>query len=153
MANIAQMINVLQAMIMTDKEKMVLTPTYYIFKMYVPFQDATFVPVAFDAGTYTHGTISLPRVDAIAAKDTAGKLWLAITNLDANEPAEIEASLSGITAKSAVGEILTAPKVDSVNTFDAPNTVVPKPVSAKVQGGKLALKLEPKSVTVVSVEQ
>jgi alpha-N-arabinofuranosidase len=153
MANIAQMINVLQAMIMTDKEKMVLTPTYYIFKMYVPFQDATFVPVAFDAGTYTHGTISLPRVDAIAAKDTAGKLWLAITNLDANEPAEIEASLSGITAKSAVGEILTAPKVDSVNTFDTPNTVVPKPVSAKVQGGKLALKLEPKSVTVVSVEQ
>ena len=51
MANIAQMINVLQAMILTDKEKMVLTPTYYVFKMYVPFQDATFVPVTFDAGT------------------------------------------------------------------------------------------------------
>jgi alpha-N-arabinofuranosidase len=153
MANIAQMINVLQAMIMTDKEKMVLTPTYYIFKMYVPFQDAAFVPVAFDAGTYTHGSISLPRVDAIAGKDTAGRLWLAITNLDPNQPAEIEAILSGITAKSAVGEILTAPKVDSVNTFDAPKTVVPKPISAKVQGGKLALKLEPKSVTVISIEQ
>ena len=54
-ANIAQMINVLQAMIITDKEKMVLTPTYYVFKMYVPFQDATFVPVTFDAGRYTHG--------------------------------------------------------------------------------------------------
>ena len=75
MANIAQMINVLQAMILTDKEKMVLTPTYYVFKMYVPFQDATFVPVAFDAGTYTHGDISLPRVDAIAAKDTS---WQAV---------------------------------------------------------------------------
>ena len=152
-ANIAQMINVLQAMIMTDKEKMVLTPTYYVFKMYVPFQDATFVPVSFDAGTYTHGDIKLPRVDAIAAKDKAGKLWLAITNLDPNQPVEIEASLTGITAKSAAGEILTAPKVDSVNTFDAPNTVVPKPVSAKAQNGKLALKLEPKSVTVMSVEQ
>ena len=152
-ANIAQMINVLQAMIMTDKEKMVLTPTYYVFKMYVPFQDATFVPVTFDAGTYTHGDVKLPRVDAIAAKDKAGKLWLAITNLDPNEPAEIEASLAGISAKSAVGETLTAPKVDSVNTFDAPNTVVPKPVSAKAQNGKLVLKLEPKSVTVVSVEQ
>jgi alpha-N-arabinofuranosidase len=151
-ANIAQMVNVLQAMIMTDKEKMVLTPTYYVFKMYVPFQDATFVPVAFDAGTYTHGNISLPRVDAIAAKDTAGKLWLAITNLDPNQPTEIETSLAGITAKSAVGETLTAPEVDSVNTFEAPHTVVPKPVSAKVQGGKLALKLEPKSVTVISVE-
>jgi len=153
MANIAQMINVLQAMILTDKEKMVRTPTYYVFKMYVPFQDATLVPVSFDAGTYTHADIKLPRVDAIAAKDKAGKLWLAITNLDPNQPVEIEASLTGITAKSAVGETLTAPKVDSVNTFDAPNTVVPKPASMKIQGGKLALKLEPKSVTVVSVEQ
>jgi len=152
-ANIAQMVNVLQAMILTDKEKMVLTPTYYVFRMYVPFQDSTFVPVAFDAGTYTHGDISLPRVDAIAAKDTGGKLWLAITNLDPNQPVEIEASLAGVTAKSAAGETLTAPKVDSVNSFESPNTVVPKPVSAKVQGGKLALKLEPKSVTVVSVEQ
>jgi len=152
-ANIAQMINVLQAMIITDNEKMVLTPTYYVFKMYVPFQDATFVPVAFDAGTYTHGNVTLPRVDAIAAKDANGKLWLEITNLDPNQPVEIEANLAGITAKSAAGETLTAPTVDSVNTFDTPNTVLPKPVSANVQGGKLSLKVEPKSVTVVSVEQ
>ena len=69
MANIAQMVNVLQAMILTDKEKMVLTPTYHVFRMYVPFQDATFVPVTFDAGTYTSGTVTLPRIDAIAAKD------------------------------------------------------------------------------------
>jgi alpha-N-arabinofuranosidase len=152
-ANIAQMINVLQAMIITDKEKMVLTPTYYVFKMYVPFQDATFVPVTLDGGQYTHGDVTLPRVDAIAAKDVNGKLWLEITNLDPDQPVEIEATLSGVTAKSAAGETLTAPKVDSVNTFDQPNTVVPKPVSAKVQAGKLTLKLEPKSVTVVSVEQ
>ncbi|HEX3232086.1 MAG TPA: alpha-L-arabinofuranosidase C-terminal domain-containing protein [Pyrinomonadaceae bacterium] len=152
-ANIAQMINVLQSMIMTDKEKMVLTPTYHIFKMYVPFQDATFVPVTFNAGTYTQGDIVLPRVDAIAAKDRSGKLWLELTNLDPNQPVEIALSLSGITAKSAVGETVTAPKVDSVNTFDAPNTVRPKPISAQVQGGKLKLRLEPKSVTVIAVEQ
>jgi alpha-L-arabinofuranosidase len=95
----------------------------------------------------------LPRVDAIAAKDSAGKLWLAITNLDPNQPVEINASVAGITAKSAAGETLTAPKVDIVNTFDAPNTVVPKPVSAQAQNGKLILNLPPKSVTVVSVEQ
>ncbi|HEV8483908.1 MAG TPA: alpha-L-arabinofuranosidase C-terminal domain-containing protein [Blastocatellia bacterium] len=153
MANIAQMINVLQAMIMTGKEKMVLTPTYYVFKMYVPFQDATFVPVTFNAGAYTRGDITLPRIDAIAAKDKAGKLWLEITNIDPNEPAEIDVSLAGITAKSAAGETLSAPKVDTVNSFEAPNTVVPKPISVKVQGGKLSLKLEPKSVTVISVEQ
>jgi alpha-L-arabinofuranosidase len=153
MANIAQMINVLQAMIMTDKEKMVLTPTYHVFKMYVPFQDATSVPVTFDAGTYKNGDITLPRVDAIAAKDTKGKLWLAITNLDPNQAVEIDASVSGINAKSASGETLTAPQVDSVNTFDAPNTVAPKAISAKAEGGKLVLTLPPKSVTVVSVDQ
>jgi alpha-L-arabinofuranosidase len=153
MANIAQMINVLQAMILTDKEKMVLTPTYYIYKMYVPFQDATFVPVTFDAGTYTHDGITLPRVDAIAAKDKAGKLWLAITNVDPTQSAELDVSLAGMNAKSAAGETLTAPKVDSVNTFDAPNTVVPKPISAKAQDGKLTLELAPKSVTVIAVGQ
>jgi len=153
MANIAQMINVLQAMILTDKEKMILTPTYYVYKIYVPFQDATFVPVSFDAGTYTHDSISLPRIDAIAAKDKAGKLWLAITNVDPNQQAEIEIRLAGTNAKSAAGETLTAPKVDSVNTFDVPNTVVPKPISAKARDGKLTLELEPKSVTVIALEQ
>src|SRR2546430_8631071 len=51
MANIAQMVNVLQAMILTDEAKMVLTPTYHVFRMYVPFQDATFLAVKIDAGT------------------------------------------------------------------------------------------------------
>jgi alpha-N-arabinofuranosidase len=150
MANIAQMINVLQAMIMTDKEKMVLTPTYHVYKMYLPFQDATFVPVNFNAGVYTQGQISLPRVDAIAARDTTGKLWLEITNVDPNQAVDIE--VMGITGKKASGQTLTAPKVDSVNSFQSPNTVVPKPVSAKLESGMLTLRLEPKSVTVISVE-
>jgi alpha-N-arabinofuranosidase len=152
-ANIAQMINVLQAMILTDHEKMSLTPTYYVYKMYVPFQDSTFVPVTFDAGSYKHGDFTLPRVDAMAAKSKDGKLWVEITNVDPHQAAEVELNVIGIHAKSASGETLTAPKVDSVNTFEAPNTVVPKPISARAQGGKLILQLEPKSVTVVSVEQ
>jgi len=152
MANIAQMINVLQAMILTDKEKMVLTPTYYLFKMYVPFQDATFIPVAFDAGTYMQGSISLPRVDALAGRDASGKLWLEITNLDPEKPVAIDAEITGIIVKSAKGETLTASAVDSVNTFAAPNSVVPRPVSANVKGGRLALTVEPKSVTVLSLE-
>jgi alpha-N-arabinofuranosidase len=150
-ANIAQMINVLQAMIMTDKEKMVLTPTYHVFKMYVPFQDATFIPVTFNAGTYKNGDITLPRVDAIAAKDTSGKLWLELTNVNPNNAVEIEVSVTGINANSATGETLTASKVDSVNTFDAPNAVKPKSMSAKAQNGKLTIKLDPKSVTVLSI--
>ena len=152
MANIAQMINVLQAMILTDKEKMVVTPTYYVYRMYVPFQDATFVPVDFDPGSFHRDGITLPRVDVLAARDASGKLWLEITNLDPEKPVDIDADITGMMIKSAKGETLTAPAVDSVNTFTAPNTVVPKPISASVKGGRLTLTVEPKSVTVLSLE-
>ncbi|HUX27513.1 MAG TPA: alpha-L-arabinofuranosidase C-terminal domain-containing protein [Terracidiphilus sp.] len=152
MANIAQMINVLQAMILTDKEKMVLTPTYYIYKMYVPFQDSTFVPIDFDPGTVHRNGITLPRVDAIAARDASGKLWLEITNLDPEKPLSIDADVTGLTVKVASGETLTAPAVDSINTFAAPASVVPKPVTATVQDGRLTLTVEPKSVTVLALE-
>ena len=151
-ANIAQMVNVLQAMVLTDGEKMVLTPTYHVFRMYVPFQDATFVPVSLSGGFYTHRDVALPRLDAIAAKDATGKLHVAITNVDPNAAADVELSVAGIRAKAAAGETLTAPKVDSVNSFDAPGTVVPRPVSATARDGKIALRLEPKSVTVIAVD-
>jgi alpha-N-arabinofuranosidase len=153
MANIAQMINVLQAMILTDKEKLVLTPTYYVFKMYVPFHDATMIPVAFDAGVYTRGSVTLPRIDAIAAMSADGKLLLEITNLDPEIPVKIDADLAGVTAKSAKAQTLTAPAVDSINTFESPSTVVPKAAAVQVQNGKLSLTVEPRSVTVVSIEQ
>jgi len=151
MANIAQMINVLQAMILTDKEKLVLTPTYYAFKMYVPFQDATFVPVSFDSGAFTQGGISLPRIDAIAAKAADGKLLLEITNLDAENPVTIDADTAGMTAKSASAETLTGAAVDSINTFASPNIVVPKSTAVKIQDGKLSLTVAPRSVTIVSI--
>jgi alpha-N-arabinofuranosidase len=150
-ANIAQMINVLQAMIMTDKEKMILTPTYHVFRMYVPFQDAIVVPVAFDADRYTHRDITLPRVDAIAAKDGAGTLWMALTNIDPMRPVDIAARVSGAAVRTATGEVLTAAAVDSVNTFEAPRTVIPQPISARVQGDQIVVTLPPKSVAVLSV--
>ena len=153
MANIGQTINVLQCLIKTDQEKMLLTPTYYVYKMYVPFQNATSVPISFDRGAYTREGITLPRMDAIAARDINGKLWLAVTNVDPNQPLEVDASLAGVTAMSLKGETLTAPKVDSTNTFDNPNVVVPEPISAIAQNGKLVLTVPPMSVTVVAVEQ
>jgi alpha-N-arabinofuranosidase len=152
MANIAQMINVLQAMILTDKDRMVLTPTYHVFHLYVPFQDATFIPLTFDAGTYTTNGITLPRVDAVAARDKAGKLWIAVTNIDAKSPATFSVSLAGVKATKASGQTLSAPKVDSVNTFDAPNTVAPQALSARVAGSDLTLTVAPASVTVLGLE-
>jgi alpha-N-arabinofuranosidase len=152
MANIAQMVNVLQSMILTDGPKMVLTPTYWVYKLYTPFQDATFLPVTYDAGVYEHGGVKLPRIDAVAAKDTSGRVWLAVTNIDPDKPAEIEVGVAGVTPRSAAGEVLTADRVDSVNTFDAPDAVRPRPITGRVRDGRVALELPPKSVAVVLLD-
>jgi alpha-L-arabinofuranosidase len=148
MTNIAQMVNVLQAMIQTDGPKMVLTPTYHVYKMYVPFQDATLLPISFNAGIYKFDKITLPKVDAIAARGKDGKVWLSLINLD---PKNI-ATIGGIAASAAVGEVLTAASFNTVNSFDAPNAVAPKPYSAKAEGGKVVLTLPPHSVTVVQLQ-
>lgn len=151
MTAIAQMVNVLQAMILTDGPRMVLTPTYHLFKMYVPFQNATRLPIDFDAGTYSFGDVRVPRIDAIAARGTDGKLWIALTNVDPSKPAEIDAQIAGIRVGAASGTVLTADRVDAINSFDKPDTVVPRPISARVNGGRLQVTLPPKSVTVLSV--
>jgi alpha-N-arabinofuranosidase len=151
-ANIAQMINVLQAMIFTRKAEMVLTPSYHLFHLYVPFHDATVVPIEFAAGSYKFGDIELPRVDVIAARDAGGKLWVALTNLDPQRAANFELDVQGLKVSRAKGETLAAPKIDSVNTFEAPNTVAPRPFAATAARGKLPMKLPPASVTVVGLE-
>jgi alpha-N-arabinofuranosidase len=150
MANIAQMVNVLQAMLLTNQEKLVKTPTYHVFRMYVPFQDATSVPIQLDPQAYVHGAVELPRVDAIAARDKDGKVWIAIANVDPRRAVRIRIASGGQKSETLRGETLAAPKIDSVNTFEAPNTVAPKPVTAKLIGGAMTLELAPASVTVVS---
>jgi len=151
-ANIAQMINVLQAMILTDGPRMLLTPTYHVFRMYVPFHDATLVPVSFEAGTVRSGSLSLPRIDAIAARGRDGRLWLAVTNVDPNRAARIDVAIAGVHARGASGSVLTAPRVDSINTFEAPDTVAPRPLSVRSEDGSLHLTLPSKSVTVLAVD-
>ena len=152
MTNIAQMVNVLQAMIQTKDAKMVLTPTYHVYKLYVPFQDAMSLPVTFNAGEYKFGAITLPRVDAIAARAKDGKVWLSLTNLDPNNSADVSANVAGISAARAVGEVLTAEAVDTINTFERPNAVTPSPVSVSAADGKITLRLPPHSITVVQLE-
>jgi alpha-N-arabinofuranosidase len=151
-ANIAQMVNVLQAMILTDKNRMLLTPTYHVFRLYLPFQDATLLPITVSAGEYRHGDIRLPRVDAIAARDARGKTWLAVTNLDPNRASEVVIDVTGAKFTRALGETLTAPRVDSVNTFDAPRTIAPRPFVAQASGKQLKLSVAPASLTVVALE-
>jgi alpha-N-arabinofuranosidase len=149
MANIAQMVNVLQAMIMTDRERMVLTPTYYVFRMYTPFQDAALIPVQFDAGS--QGAGGLARVDAIAARDARGNTWLAVVNLDPERPVRIHASFTGTPMQAAHGQVLTASQVDSINTFESPHMVQPVPIDGVAAGGGLSLNLPAKSVSVMQI--
>jgi alpha-L-arabinofuranosidase len=139
-------------MILTDGARMVLTPTYHVHKMYVPFQDATVIPVEFDAGAYTFEGITLPRVDAIAAKAKDGKIWLAVTNVDPNQAAQIRVRLDGIKPSSALGEVLTAQKVDAVNTVDQPEAVKPVPITGRVEQQMVILRLPAKSVSVVHIQ-
>ncbi len=152
MANIAQMLNVLQAMIMTDGGRMVLTPTYHVFHMYVPFQDASALPMSFDSGRYSYKTLTLPRLDAIAAKQANGHIALSLVNLDPAQPLTIHAHLKGLQVHSAQAQQLTAPSVDAINTFEDPNAVTVRSVACQTEGGVLTLTLPAKSVSVVDLQ-
>ncbi|HKE93951.1 MAG TPA: alpha-L-arabinofuranosidase C-terminal domain-containing protein, partial [Povalibacter sp.] len=153
MANIAQMVNVLQAMILTDKERMLLTPTYHVFEMYIPFQDATSLPAEFSAPEYKIGDITLPAVDVSAARGTDGRIHLALVNLDPNKPATLTAKIAGVKVRSASGRVLTAAAMDTHNTFDKPTAVQPAAFKGTRKGDDLVFELPAKSVAVVTLEQ
>ncbi len=153
MANIAQIVNVLQAMILTDKEKMILTPTYHAFEMYKPFQDATALPVKLVTPDYVFGQQKIPAVSATAARATNGKVYVALVNVLPNESATVSANLVGLAAKGATGRILTAPAIDSHNTFATPHAVEPAAFTgATVAEGKLTVTLPAKSVVVLELQ-
>ncbi len=95
MANIAQMINVLQAMILTDKEKMLLTPTYHVFEMYQPFQDSTLLPSELASPDYKLGEVSIPMVSVSSARTADGSLVLALVNADPNQAASVKTKIAG----------------------------------------------------------
>jgi alpha-N-arabinofuranosidase len=115
MANIAQTVNVLQAMILTEKEKMILTPTYHVFEMYQVHQNGTLLPVEVTAPEYRLGQASIPSLHASASRDKAGRLHVSIVNLDPNRSAEVSMRISGATAGNVTGRVLTAPAMNSTN--------------------------------------
>jgi alpha-N-arabinofuranosidase len=144
-ANIAQMINVLQAMILTDKEKMVLTPTYHVFDMYQVFMGAVPYPASVSGPNYKEG---VPMVDVSAARGKDGKIYLAIVNTDPGHAVQVVTNLTG----TAHGRILTAIAMDAHNTFDKPNMVHPLPFASSTQDGKMSFDMPAKGVAVVAVD-
>ncbi len=151
MTNIAQVINVLQAMILTDKEKMLVTPTYHVFHMYKPFRGATQLPVELAAPQYKLGEISAPTITASAARSADGKLHIALVNLDPREAVTGVIDVAGGSAGKFLGTILTANAMDAHNTFDKPNAVKPAAFNgARVENGTLRVAVPAKSIIVLS---
>jgi alpha-N-arabinofuranosidase len=108
--------------------------------------------VKFDAGEYRHGAVTLPRIDAVAVKATDGKLYLSLVNLDPAAGATVKVTLPQGRFGKAAGQVLTASNVNSVNTFEAPNTVTPRPIAGKVAGGVMTIDLPAKSVAMIGLE-
>jgi alpha-L-arabinofuranosidase len=146
MANIAQLVNVLQALILTEGAKMVLTPTYHVFDMYQVHQDATSLPLDLESDAYARGDERIPAVSASASRDAEGRVHLSLVNLDPTVAVAVKGSIEGQELTSVTGRVLTADALDAHNTFDAPSRVRPADLTgATLRDSTLAARLPPRS--------
>lgn len=154
MANIAQTVNVLQAMVLTEGPRMLLTPTYHAFEMYKVHHNATHIPTTLDTPTLAaNDKDSIPHLSATASRSDSGTLQLGICNFHPDAPAELTIHLGTTTAPASISaRILTSPALDTHNTFDKPDTLRPTTydgfTSAK---GTLTVKLPPHSIVTLEL--
>ncbi|TRX22266.1 alpha-N-arabinofuranosidase [Flavobacterium franklandianum] len=150
MANLAQCVNVLQAVILTDKTKMLLTPTYYIMQMYSVHQDAKLLPLTINSPSYTFNGESLPALSASASKDKNGLVHISLVNVDSKKPNTIEIDLNELGIKSVSGVIVTSSKLQDHNTFDNPTKIQPAVFKGfQIKKGKLEVVIPPFSVVTL----
>lgn len=154
MTNIAQIANVLQSMILTKKDKMVLTPTYHVFEMYNVHQDATFLPLDLQCERkIVRGDRIVPMVSATASRNKEGVVHISLSNVDLTESQDITLSLGDMSIKSVTGRILTSESIDDYNSFEHSDVVVPKDFKgAKIQKNGLQVNLPAKSIVVLEVK-
>jgi alpha-N-arabinofuranosidase len=153
MANLAQTVNVLQAVILTNEEKMLLTPTYHVMEMYKVHQDATLVPMTISTNDYTFENEKLPAISASASRDSNGVIHISLVNIDARQSQEISVDLEGKRLSSVTGRVLTSANISDHNTFDRPDAVQPKEFrDAQLTQNKLNVKLPPFSVVVLELK-
>jgi alpha-N-arabinofuranosidase len=151
-ANIAQTVNVLQAMILTRGEEMILTPTYHVFDLYTVHHDALLLPVALEAGTYTLGEESIPALSASASRDAEGRIHATLVNLDPNASRTVSIRLAGAGVSQVGGRILTAEAMNAHNTFEHPDRVRPAPFhGARLEAGRIMVELPAKAVVVLEL--
>ncbi len=154
MANIAQTVNVLQAMILTSKEKMLRTPTYWVFEMFKVHQGGTFLPVELQSPDYVFGQEKIPMVSASATRAADGSaVHLSLANASPAQAVTLSVKLAGVSPRSVAGRVLTAPEMSTHNTFEAPDAVRPAAFSgAAVRGDTLEVNLPAKSVVVLALK-
>jgi alpha-N-arabinofuranosidase len=151
-ANIAQMVNVLQAMILTDHEKVVLTPTYHVFEMLSVHQGATSIPIELKTPNLPATKEEIPSVSASASRDRAGHIHLSLVNTNPDSPVTVACTMAGTAHGSVSGRVLTAPSMTSHNTFADPHAVEPRAFTgATVTGGSLSVVLPAMSVVVLEL--
>ena len=153
MANIAQTINVLQSMLLTQGDKLVKTPTFYVFKMYKVHQDAILLPINVECEDYSFDGMTLPGVSASASKDSAGKIHISLCNLDPNNQKEVSVELRGTEKLAKVkGEIITAPAMNDYNDFGKSEKVNIQAFSGyKLDKSVLKVSLPSKSVVTLEI--
>jgi alpha-L-arabinofuranosidase len=153
MANIAQTVNVLQAMILTKDKQIALTPTYYAFKMYKVHHDATFLPLSLTCENYTYNNNSIPAISASASINADGLIHITMTNLNPEKQLKITCELRGI-GQTAIkrGEIISSAKINSYNDFGKPEEVNIKEFkSAKIEKNILTIDLPSKSIVMLEL--
>ncbi len=154
MANIAQIVNVLQSMVLTQGDKMLLTPTYHVFRMYRDHQDAVAVPVAFACDTLQAPSGRLyPTLSVSASRSADGKLLVTLVNPRLDSAQAVTLVLDALRPKTAAGEILCTRDIRAHNTFAQPQQVAPKPFGdIRIGGGNVSLTLPPASVVTVTLQ-
>ena len=153
MANIAQIANVLQSMILTHDDKMVLTPTYHVFKMYKVHQDATFLPIDLqcERRVVSHDRI-VPTVSATASRNRDGIVNISLANIDLNKTCDVEIALEGVKGTQVSGVILTSANISDHNTFEKADKVQPQAFDkARINKGILKVTLPAKSIVTLSI--
>lgn len=150
MGNLAQTVNVLQAVALTEGEKMLLTPTYHVFKMYTVHHDAQLLPLEFDSPKYTYGGETLPAVSVSASKNKAGNVNISLVNIDSKQNNKVEIDLSALDVKNITATILSSQKLQDHNTFENPDKIMPQQFKDfRLRRGKIEITLPPFSVVVL----
>lgn len=152
-ANLAQTINVLQAVILTNEEKMLLTPTYHVMEMYTVHHDAKLLPVSVTSPDFKFGNESIPSVHASASIDAAKVTHVSLVNVDSKTAQAIAVDFGNSKFKTVSGRILTSAKFQDFNSFEQPDKVKPTTFKdARVNGSSVEVKLPPFSVVVLELK-